>query len=154
MKLLRYMVLGIGLMASACMANDPVSPWLGEYQFEGHGGNTAGGSPIMMEITLTISKPGSNDSCKLHMQGFQKDETIFCTTTGTDSKLDVRFKTYDDGRIVNAYDVARYKVSEVLFSLEKTDGKDKKTRYVPHWAAYVPFDNMDIGGKYYFKKTK
>ncbi|MBI3562883.1 MAG: hypothetical protein HY080_14325 [Gammaproteobacteria bacterium] len=27
--------------------------------------------------------------------------TLFCTTTANDSKIDIRFKTYDDGRILN-----------------------------------------------------
>jgi len=154
MTVVRYFVLAIGLMVSACTANEAVGPWDGDYQFAGLGGETGGGSPIMMEITLNIKKSGSDKSCKLHIQGFQKDETIFCSTIDSDNKLEIRFKTYDDGRILNAYDVERYKVSEILFSLEKAEGKDKKIRYIPHWASYVPFDNMEIGGKYVFTKTK
>lgn len=154
MTMVRYFVLAVGLMIAACTANETVGPWDGEYQFAGLGGKTGGGSPIMMEIILTINKSGSNEYCKLHMQGFQKDEIIFCLLTGSDNKLEVKFKTYGDGRVLNAYDVERYKVGEVLFVLEKAEGKDKKTRYIPHWASYVPFDNMEKGGKYFFTKTK
>ncbi len=154
MKLLRYFVLGIGLIVSACMANNAVGPWDGEYQFAGLGGETGGGSPIMMDITLTIKKSGSDGYCLLHADGFQTTDRIVCALTDTGNKLDVRFKSYEDGKILNGHNVAVYKVGEVLLVLEKAEGKDKKTRYIPHWASYVPFDNMEKGGKYVFTKTK
>ena len=154
MKIIYAAVLGVSLMATACTADTSVNPWQGEYQFSGLGGETAGGSPIMMEITLTINSPGSGNPCLFHAVGFQTLETIFCSTSVGGRKLDIKFKSYDDGRILNGYDVARYKVGEVLFSLEKEKGKDNITRYITHWASYVPFDNMNIGGKYVFMKTK
>ncbi|MBI3562882.1 MAG: hypothetical protein HY080_14320 [Gammaproteobacteria bacterium] len=154
MTYLRSVILGMGLVIASCMAGEPSSVWYGEYHFAGLGGETGGGSPIVMDITLNIHTPGPNDACNVHMIGIQKDETIFCTTTANDSKIDIRFKTYDDGRILNGYDVARYKVGEILFSLEKAVGKDKKILYIPHWASYVPFDDMEKGGKYQFVKTK
>ncbi len=91
MILMRYFVLGIGLLVSACMADDTVNPWYGEYFYETAGGHTAGGSPIVMELTLTIKKSGLGESCLFQAVGFQTYKKIVCTLTGNSDKLEVRF---------------------------------------------------------------
>lgn len=155
MQFIRYITLFFGLMVAACSAVSSVGPWDGEYRFSGLGGETGGGSPIMMDITLTIKNSASNASCSLNATGYQTFDRIICSTTDKGSKLEVKFKSYDDGKILYGDDkIEQYKVGQVLFVLEKVQGEDNITRYVPHWAAYVPFDNMDVGGKYVFKKTK
>lgn len=154
MTFLRFFVLAIGLMVAACTTSAATGPWDGEYQFAGLGGETGGGSPIMMDITLTIKKSGSDGYCFLYADGFQTTDRIVCSLTDNGNKLEVKFKSYEDGKILNGHNVAVYKVGEILFVLEKKEGKDKKIRYIPHWASYVPFDDMKIGGKYVFTKTK
>lgn len=153
MKSIRYFALCIGLMATACAANNSASPWNGEYIYEAYGGRTTGGSPIVIEMTLTIKKNGSDESCLLHADGFQRLDRIVCTTSEMGNKLEVRFKSYTDGRILNSIDLAIYKSGEALFVLEKTEGKDKVIRYVPHWASYMVFDDMSKV-KEHFKKVK
>lgn len=153
MSLMRSIALVMGLMIAACVGNDAIGQWDGEYQYSAYGGQTGGGSPITMRLTLTIKKFSSNGSCLLHAAGFQTLETIVCTATENGKKLDVNFKSYDDGRVLNGYDVARYKVGELLFTLEEVEGKNKEIRYVPRWASYMVFDDMSKV-KEYFKKTK
>ena len=136
MSLVRSIALGIGLMVAACTASDPVGPWDGEYSYGTAGGHTAGGSPVTMELTLTIKKSGADETCLLNVAGFQTDERMVCTLTDKGNKLEIRFKSYDDKSLLKI----PYEVGGVLFSLEKAEGKDKKIRYVPHWAAYVPFE--------------
>lgn len=144
MKSVRYFALCLGLLGVACAADNSVSPWSGEYFYEAYGGRTAGGSAIIVEVLLTIKK---NGSCLLHADGFQRLDRIVCTTSEKGNKLDIKFKSYD------GYDFARYKVGELLFVLEKVQGKDKKIRYVQHWASFSAFDDVSKV-KEYFKKIK
>jgi hypothetical protein len=134
MKMLQAIVLGASLIATACTANDSLSPWHGEYLYETAAGHTAGGSPITMELTLTIKKSALSESCLFQAVGFQTYKKIVCTLAGNGDNLEVKFKNYEEGTLLK-----KYKAGEVLFVLEKSDGKDNKTRYVPHWAAYQPF---------------
>ncbi|MBI3561064.1 MAG: hypothetical protein HY080_05040 [Gammaproteobacteria bacterium] len=149
MKLMRLIVLGIGSIVMACVASDSVNLWHGEYFYESAGGHTAGGSPITMEMTLTINKPEADDACLFHAVGFQTDMTIVCTVTASDNKLEVKFKKYGEASFL----MIEYKIGEVLFSLEKVAVKGKESRYVPHWVSYEPFDDMS-NAKGYFKKPK
>ncbi|MBI3561065.1 MAG: hypothetical protein HY080_05045 [Gammaproteobacteria bacterium] len=108
----------------------------------------------MMDITLIISKSDSKTPCVFHAVGIQTDETIFCSTNANQNLIELKFKSFENGKVLNDHGVELYKVGSVLFSLEKAVGKDKKILYIPHWASYVPFDDMEEGGKYQFVKTK
>ena len=152
-KPVHYFILCLVFLTVACAADSSASPWNGEYVYEAYGGHTFGGSPITIRMTLTIKKNGSDESCLLRADGFQRLDRIVCATSKQDNKLEVKFKSYTDGRSVNAIDIAIYKVGEVLFILEKVEGKDKQTRYVPHWASYVVFDDMNKV-KEFFEKIK
>lgn len=153
MKSIRYFVLCIVLLAGACAADNSASPWNGEYLYEAYGGQTFGGSPITIKMVLTIKKNGSKESCLLHADGFQRLDRIICTTDEKGNKLEVKFKSYSDGRTVNAIDLEIYKVGSTLLTLEKLEGKNKEIRYVPRWGSYTVFDDMSKV-KEDFKKTK
>lgn len=151
-SLVRYFILSIGLLISACSGNDAVGQWDGEYTYNAFGGHTGGGSPITMKMTL-IKQSRVDKSCLLHVVGFQRLETIICTTTDHGNKLEIKFKSYDDGRIVNAIDVSVYKVGDTLFVLERSEAKDMKPRYMPRWVSYMVFDDMSKANEP-FEKTK
>ena len=156
MMLIRVLLLGTFMIATACMAGGTENEWYGEYSYFSSGGQTAGGSKIMLDIKLKLSKQGLNETCELDLVGYQKDETILCTTTINNNRLALQFKSYADGRMVNKYDVARYRVGETLFSLEKYSAKNggKQNQYIPHWLAYTPFGSDRKNAKDYFEKIK
>lgn len=153
MKSIRYFFLCVVLLIGACAAANSDSPWSGEYLYEAYGGQTFGGSPITIQMTLALKRNGSMESCLLSADGFQRLDRIICTTSDKDSQLEVKFKSYADGRTVNAIDLEIYKVGETLFTLEKVKAKNKEIHYVPHWASYTVFDDM-TKVKEYFKKSK
>jgi hypothetical protein len=76
MKMLQAIVLGTSLLATACTANESISPWVGEYVYETAAGQTAGGSPITMQLTLTVKNTGLNDACRFKAEGFQTYKKI------------------------------------------------------------------------------
>ena len=155
MTSIRFLMFSIFMLATACMAGGTENVWQGEYSYYASGGQTAGGSQIMMDITLKIDKQGAKESCELNADGYQTYDRILCTTAMNKNQLTLQFKSYADGRLVNKYDVARYKVGETLFLLEKADTKNaKKNRYIAHWGAYTPFGNQRKNVKDYFEKIK
>jgi hypothetical protein len=156
MTFIRFLVLSVFMLATACMASSTDNVWHGEYSYSASGGQTAGGSQIMLEITLKIEPQGTKEVCELTLEGYQKDETILCTTAIDNSRLALQFKSYADGRVVNKYDVAKYKVGETLFSLENiaTKNEKKQNRYLAYWGAYTPFGIERKNAKDYFEKIK
>ncbi len=156
MTFIRFLVFNVCMLATACMADNAQNEWHGKYDSYVSGGKTAGGSPIMMSIKLKIEKQGSKEFCELHADGFQTNETIFCTTAMNKNQLMILFKSHEDGRIINRSDVEEFKVGETLFSLEKVATKNKKkpVRYITHWGAYTPFGLERKNVKDYFEKLK
>ncbi|MBI3561068.1 MAG: hypothetical protein HY080_05060 [Gammaproteobacteria bacterium] len=152
----RLFVFSVYLFAAACMAGNPENPWVGEYKYFASGGQTAGGSQIMVDITLKIDNQGNKASCQLNADGFQRYDRILCTTTLDNNQLTVHFKSYGDGSVVNPIGVDVYKVGETLFALEKKINPDKQkpARFIPHWGTYSPFGTEDKNPTEYFEKVK
>lgn len=150
------MVYLLWTLTTACVASGGESAWNGEYTSYVSGGQTRGGSPIMMNITLTIDKHISAETCKIELSGFQTYESIFCTTALNNDRLVVMFKSHQDGRLVNRADVMVYKVGDILFSLDQgiVRGKKKTIRYLAHWGAYTPFGIDRKNVKDYFEKAE
>ena len=156
MASIRILVLNVFMVATACMAGGTENVWYGEYSYYASGGQTAGGSQIMMDITLKIDKQGGKESCELNADGYQTYDRILCTTAMDKNRLTLQFKSYPDGKIVNPIGVVEYKVGETLFSLEKSTAKNEKkqNRYIPHWGTYTPFGDERKNTKDYFEKIK
>lgn len=150
MKTLRLFVFSFSLL-TACTPPATAGPWDGEYEYGGFGGRTAGGSAIMMEVTLSINSPKFKQGCVFQAMGFQTDTKIFCTAAIKGDALEIQFKSYSDGGILNEFGNERYKVGEVLLSLNKP--KDQKNQYEVRWGSYVPFDDMSRADKF-FEKSK
>ncbi len=156
MTFIRFLVFNVCMLATACMADNAQNEWYGEYSYFASGGQTTGGSQIMMDITVKIDKQGGKESCELNADGYQTFDRILCTTVINKNRLTLQFKSYEDGSVVNPIDVAVYKVGETLFSLEKVATKNKKkpARYITHWGAYTPFGLERKNVNDYFEKLK
>lgn len=98
----------------------PAQPWAGHYAFVHDGGRTAGGSPIVVTYRLDIASGRGNRDCLLRIEGFQTDETIVCKLDGDATSVAVKFHTYGDGRLVNAYGTKLYEIGTTLFALRRT----------------------------------
>lgn len=79
MTSVRLIVLSFCVTAIACMADSTENVWDGEYSYYASGGHTAGGSPIMVDITLKIGAQGGKESCELNADGYQTYDRILCT---------------------------------------------------------------------------
>ena len=156
MTFIRILLLSAFMVATACMAGSTDNAWYGEYHYFVSGGETVGGSQITMNITLKLDKQGSEEKCQLNADGYQTYDRILCTTAMNKNQLILQFKSYEDGKTANEIGVERYKVSESLFSLEKSTAKNEKekNRYIPHWGAYSPFGEERKNAKDCFEKIK
>lgn len=155
MKLLRYFVILTSVLASACIADDSssLSFWNGAYKNFSSGGETAGGSKILMSLMLRVEKAGSKNNCEFEMSGFQTYRSLLCSVVPSNNQLIVRFKSYEDGKLVNNNGIAEYKVGEVLFTLDKSQASDKPNTYPAHWGAYTPFGFKNSKASEYFEKV-
>jgi hypothetical protein len=156
MTFIRILLFTVFMAATACMAGNTENAWSGEYDYFSSGGETAGGSKIMMHITLKIDKQGGEERCQLNADGYQTYDRIVCTAAMDKNRLTLRFKSYPDGSIANPIGVEEYKVGETLFSLEKVTAKNEKKQnlYSPQWGSYSPFGNERKNVKDYFEKIK
>ena len=109
----------------------------------------------MMSLMLKVEKAGSRNNCEFEMSGFQTYRTLLCSVVPTNNQLIVKFKSYDDGKLVNSNEVAEYKVGEVLFTIDKPKASDKSNNYPVQWDAYTPFGvKKHKAGEYFEKVTK
>lgn len=156
MTFVRFLLFTVFMAATACMAGNTENAWYGIYDYFSSGGETAGGSQIMMHITLKIDKEGGEEKCQLNADGYQTYDRILCTTVMNKNELTLKFKSYPDGKTVNPIGVEEYKVGETLFSLEKeiNTGEKKQKQYLVRWGAYTPFGNERKNEKDYFDKIK
>ena len=116
------------LLSFAASVSLPPS-WDGNYRCELDLGVNAAGQSTWAEYELSISE----GSCSLEAKGFQLDESIVCSTSAQDDRLDVQFKSYSNGELSNLFGVQVYRVKETLFSLESA-----QKRLLTHWLSYWP----------------
>ena len=156
MTSIRILLFSVFMAATACMAGSAENPWQGEYRYFSSGGETVGGSQIMMSITVKIDKQGNKERCQLNADGYQTYDRILCTTAMSKNQLLLQFKSFEDGKTANEIGVERYKVGETLFSLERSTAKNDKGKnnYIPHWGTYSPFEDGRKNVKDYFEKIK
>lgn len=151
---LLILILSAGVHSAICLAGDTKSDWYGQYDYSAEGGHTAGGSPIWMDITLIVDKQGSKDICQISADGYQTYDRLLCTVMIGKGRLDLQFKSYEDGAILSPIGVEVFKVGETLFSLEKSKLKNNKNQilYLVHWGTYFSFEKKVK--KEYFAKVK
>lgn len=117
--------------------------WQGAYFYEHEVGEGAGGVTSFIEYNLAI---GAGDKCTLEIVGLQMEEQILCTATATATgdEVAVAFKSYADGAVKNALDVAVYPAGGTLFSLSK-----EKDTLITRWQALVPDGVENKSGSYF-----
>ena len=73
--------------------------------------------------------------------GYQTYDRILCTTAMSKNQLILQIKSYEDGKTANEIGVEQYKVSETLFSLEKSTAKNEKEKksVYPPLGCILPF---------------
>jgi hypothetical protein len=109
----------------------PVS-WAGQWEYTAPPANSAGGSPISMQYRLVVDDEKAGGSAQLKMQGFQTDQTIVCDIEPTDDRLVLKFRSYANGKAVNEFGVAEYRLGEPLLTLAR--GRDsQKGRITTEW---------------------
>lgn len=153
MNIVKYSVWLLLFCVSACSAGNNPKNWQGSYSYYESGGQTAGGSQIMMDINLKIDFNDPKSRCILKMEGYQKNEVIYCDFNENDSLLDITFKSYDDGSTKNKYGIERYKVGSILFSIKPKGNAKDGNKYQPIWKAYSPFGDRSINSNEYFEKS-
>jgi len=90
------------------------SSWQGQYVYEADSGETVGGDSAAVTYSLRLDA----GKCLLEAKGYQTDETIICEHVTAGEKVLVKFVSYADGALTNAYGVEIYHPTELLFSLE------------------------------------
>lgn len=149
MRVIRILILFITLITTTSMAQaafSTLTTWQGVYVYHGYGGHTEGGSPITLDMTLTISPTGD---CKLEREGFQRNDEIICSTVWKDNAVDIVFKSYPGGKIENEYGIAVYKPGERLFSLYP---KGKRDGLITVWGRLKPGFEKKHG--HFFQRAK
>jgi len=123
--------------------------WRGHYAYEADAGRASGGVEAMVSYELTVFEGDTQPAAKLSIEGYQSDETIFCDISPSGERLDVLFKSYDDGRTVNKYGVAQYRLGDVLFTLSK-----RGERLTTQWGKLRPDGTKKQQGVFFLKTKK
>lgn len=117
--------------------------WRGDYGYQAAEGQTLAGTPIVVDFALHIDE----ETCRLNIDGYQIAEEILCRAVADDSRLTIRFKSYEDGSLTNVYGVRVYQPDEVLFVLSRRNGK-----LVTHWESVHPGEKAPPDGFYFTRE--
>lgn len=90
--------------------------WYGDYSYEHFAGETAGGSSINFTYRLHLG----DDGCRIDVEGYQTNEHILCSARMQGQSLLIAFRSYPDGRTVNANGVRVYPVGGHLLTLVRS----------------------------------
>jgi len=138
-------------MTNAVAKRDPasgepdVAQWAGIYTYAFNGGSNAAGTQTVVTYTLELSAA----ACTLTAQGYQTDETVLCTSKPIADGVDVAFRSFGDGEPTDKYGNAVYSAGDLLFSLQRKDGK-----IVTRWKGYpLPDDKPHPIGVYFENRS-
>lgn len=124
-------------------ASSSPSAWYGRYVYEFDGGRNAAGTGVVVTYTLNLGP----SSCLLSAEGYQTDETIRCAARPNATGLDIQFKSYGDGRVVDLRGNAVYQVGQTLFTLQRSGA-----RILTDWRAYTLPDEAPHSKGVYFHR--
>ncbi|HRH76781.1 MAG TPA: DUF5991 domain-containing protein [Cellvibrionaceae bacterium] len=140
MNINRFLQFSLLLQLSACTLAAPLS---GNYKYESSAGATVAQESTSVTYTLTIAP----DKCSLVAVGFQADEKIRCKAVEEKNATAIKFVSYDDGAVLNAYGVEIYKKESTLFSLQEQDKK-----LITRWGSLTP-DGVKKSSGVFFKSA-
>lgn len=134
-------------MNNAVAKRDPApggpgaAQWAGTYTYAFNGGSNAAGTQTVVTYTLQLSAA----TCTLTAEGYQTGETVLCTSKPIADDVDVAFRSFGDGEPTDKYGNAVYSVGDLLFSLQRKDGK-----ILTRWKGYpLPDDKPHPIGVYF-----
>lgn len=132
----------LALFCCLAVAREPgpapaLQAWAGAYVYEQLGPATAGGVVVPMSLRLTVMPTRPEPSARLEQTGNQVNRIRWCDVEATAYRLVVRFRSFGDGRAVNAYGVAEFAPGEVLFSMQRVSGAHPM-RLKTRWQALRP----------------
>lgn len=129
------------IMATAGIAAPPA--WQGSYMFE-----QSLGQNLTKEVALFVNHRVQigPKSCRIDAEGYQTDEHLLCTAIPRGDAIELRFRSYADGSVVNRYGVKLYKVGQPLFTLSHKDGQLMTT-----WQGYIGKPDPALPGSYFIK---
>lgn len=116
-----------------------IGSWAGTYEYEATLGKTAGSTPVIIDMTLTLKPDGT---CELESEGYMKDEHILCTASQKDAGVEILFKGYSSEQVTHP--VGNYRPNDLLFKLTKKDGT-----LFTRWGKAKPFFRLKDVGKYF-----
>jgi hypothetical protein len=126
--------------------------WAGTYVYQLAGGATAGGVVVPATYRLTVKPEGPGPSATLEQTGNQVDRLVLCDADATASRLVVRFRSFADGRVVNAYGVAEFAAGETLFALQGVAGA-RRPQLKTSWKALRP-DGAAASGTFFVRAVE
>lgn len=116
------------------------------YEYTDTGGANTG---EVMKYKLDLGYPFLS-TCNLRMEGYQSDQTILCEAIDKNDRIDVQFKSYGDGNLLNQFGGKVYAPGDVLFSLSFTDSKDGRSeKIVTTWRKMESLFDKPKTGAYF-----
>lgn len=140
-KLFFGLIVGSCFLQLACEVE--AAPLAGNFKYESSAGATVAQDGTSVTYTLSVS----TDKCSLIAVGFQTDEKIRCKAVEEKNATAIKFVSYEDGAVLNAYGVEVYKKDGTLFSLQEQDKE-----LITHWAALTP-DGVKKSHGVFFKSV-
>lgn len=107
-------------VARIVLALGALPAWSGTFELE----DVAG--PSVVEFRADLTKASSQHLAVITAVGFQTDETILATAREDGADLVLRFKSYANGRLENAYGVAVYKPGDELVRLQRSRAEEAR----------------------------
>lgn len=117
------------LIACSCAKAE----WNGNYFCELEFGSTVPDQAVIVEHELALSE----NTCSLTVIGYQVSENIICDAQVSGDTVTIKFVSYENGSLTNAYDVQIYDAGETLFELTGSPA-DPITRWKGMWSEDVP----------------
>lgn len=113
--------------------------WKGTYLYTDNAGKNAAQDSVLTSYEIKVEEDAKSISALIEIEGYQTSEKIKATGKIQGDSLVLSFKSYQDGKTTNIYDVAVYPVGSELFRITK----EKEGKYSAEWKSIQP----DSGAK-------
>ena len=134
---------------AAAASDAVVLRWAGSYVFEDALGEIPAGSGTRVSITYKLRIPGSaSQPVTLDADGFQTEDRLRCTISGSGERIEVRFVSFADGSVKNQFGVSVYQPNDVLFTLERAKLHGSQV-VLTEWKALKPDKVSKVRGRYF-----
>lgn len=136
------LIVTIGLLGSTLHAQND---WPGVYEFEEDGGQTAGGSPIYIIHTITVTVSDGKWRARIQSQGYQTSIDVFARVIAKKKTISLYFDSYGEDNVMREFEENSH-----LLTLKK-----KNDRLLTYWGEFGPIiESNKKDGKVRFKLAK